>query len=136
MVDVQRLLLLIPISHSVHNEILSQILAAAGSLGRRDFVGSTDLLSAQHTSRFIVPFLVAELHISWAAINTIHRNPKTGAHQRMRDSGSSVARTASHCAHQNADFVWRSFLRVQFCRHREFHQSFVGRDPQIARPVG
>jgi len=37
------------------------------------FVGSTDLMSAQHTSRFIVPFLRwLNPHISWAAINTIH----------------------------------------------------------------
>ena len=37
------------------------------------FVGSTDLMSAQHTSRFIVPFLRwLDPHISWAAINTIH----------------------------------------------------------------
>src|SRR5437667_12830012 len=37
------------------------------------FVGSTDLMSAQHTSRFIVPFLRwLNPHISWAAVNTIH----------------------------------------------------------------
>jgi len=37
------------------------------------FVGSSDLMSAQHTSRFIVPFLRwLNPHISWAAINTIH----------------------------------------------------------------
>ena len=37
------------------------------------FVGSTDLMSTQHTSRFIVPFLRwLDPHISWAAINTIH----------------------------------------------------------------
>ena len=37
------------------------------------FVGSTDLMSAQHTSRFIVPFLRwLNPDISWAAINTIH----------------------------------------------------------------
>jgi VanZ family protein len=37
------------------------------------FVGSTDLMSAQHTSPFIVPFLRwLDPHISWAAINTIH----------------------------------------------------------------
>jgi VanZ family protein len=37
------------------------------------FIGSTDLMSAPHTSRFIVPFLRwLSPHISWAAINRIH----------------------------------------------------------------
>ena len=37
------------------------------------FVGSTDLMSAQHMSRFIVPFpRWLDPRISWAAINTIH----------------------------------------------------------------
>src|SRR5206468_8093524 len=37
------------------------------------FLGSTDLMSAEHTSRFIVPFLRwLDPHISWQTINTIH----------------------------------------------------------------
>lgn len=37
------------------------------------FLGSTDVLSAEHTSRFIVPFLQwLDPHISWATIMTIH----------------------------------------------------------------
>jgi hypothetical protein len=36
------------------------------------FVGSTDVLSAEHTSRFLVPFLRwLDPHISLAAINAI-----------------------------------------------------------------
>ena len=36
------------------------------------FIGSTDILSAEHTSRFLVPFLRwLDPHISWAALNTI-----------------------------------------------------------------
>jgi VanZ family protein len=37
------------------------------------FIGSTDMLSAEYTSRFFVPFLRwLDPHISWEAINTIH----------------------------------------------------------------
>jgi VanZ family protein len=36
------------------------------------FIGSTDVLSAEHTSRFLVPFLRwLDPQISWAALNTI-----------------------------------------------------------------
>jgi VanZ family protein len=36
------------------------------------FIGSTDILSAEHTSRFLVPFLRwLDPHISWAALNAI-----------------------------------------------------------------
>lgn len=36
------------------------------------FIGSTDILSAEHTSRFLVPFLRwIDPQISWAALNTI-----------------------------------------------------------------
>ena len=36
------------------------------------FIGSTDILSAEHTSRFLVPFLRwLDPHISWAALSTI-----------------------------------------------------------------
>lgn len=36
------------------------------------FIGSTDVLSAEHTSRFLVPFLRwLDPHISWAALNEI-----------------------------------------------------------------
>src|SRR5205809_5531741 len=44
------------------------------------FVGSTDVLSAEHTSRFLVPFLRwLDPHISLAAINSIQSAiPKLG----------------------------------------------------------
>jgi VanZ family protein len=36
------------------------------------FIGSTDILSAEHTSRFLVPFLRwLDPHISWVALNAI-----------------------------------------------------------------
>ncbi len=36
------------------------------------FIGSTDVLSAEHTSRFLVPFFRwLDPQISWAALNSI-----------------------------------------------------------------
>jgi VanZ family protein len=96
------------------------------------FVGSTDLMSAQHTSRFIVPFLRwLNPHISWAAINTIH----------------TVIRKLGHVCEYAilALLLWRALcsgaaLRTKtpilfgavvlacavFAVGDEFHQSFVG----------
>jgi len=96
------------------------------------FVGSTDLMSTQHTSRFIVPFLRwLDPHISWAAINTIH----------------TVIRKLGHVSEYAilALLLWRALcsgrtLRTEtpilfgavllvcavFAVGDEFHQSFVG----------
>ena len=96
------------------------------------FVGSTDLMSAQHTSRFIVPFLRwLNPDISWAAINTIH----------------TVIRKLGHVSEYAilALLLWRALcsgrtLRTKtpilfsavllactvFAAVDEFHQSFVG----------
>ena len=95
------------------------------------FVGSTDLLSAQHTSRFIVPFLRwLNPDISWAAINTIH----------------TVIRKLGHISEYAilALVMWRALCSVPTLRTKtpilfgvvllacavfavtdEFHQSFV-----------
>ena len=96
------------------------------------FVGSTDLMSAQHTSRFIVPFLRwLNPHISWAAINTIH----------------TVIRKLGHVSEYAilALLLWRALYSGPTLRTKtpvlfgavllacavlavvdEFHQSFVG----------
>ncbi len=96
------------------------------------FVGSTDLMSAQHTSRFIVPFLRwLNPDISWAAVNTIH----------------TVIRKLGHVIEYAilALVLWRALcsgpaLRTKtpilfgavllacalFAVTDEFHQSFVG----------
>jgi VanZ family protein len=102
------------------------------------FVGSTDLMSAQHTSRFIVPFLRwLNPHISWAAINTIH----------------TAIRKVGHVSEYAilAFLLWRalrsgSALRTKlptlfgavllgcavFAASDEFHQSFVkSRTPAV-----
>lgn len=45
------------------------------------FVGSTDILSAEHTSRFLVPFLRwLDPQISWAALNAIQITVRKLAH--------------------------------------------------------
>lgn len=96
------------------------------------FVGSTDLMSAKHTSRFIVPFLRwLNPDISWAAINTIH----------------TVIRKLGHISEYAilALVLWRALCSVPTLRTKtpilfgavllacvvfavtdEFHQSFVG----------
>lgn len=105
------------------------------------FVGSTDLMSAQHTSRFIVPFLRwLDPRISWAAINTIH----------------TVIRKLGHVSEYAilALLLWRalcsgSTLRTKppilfgavllacavFAVADEFHQSFVGSRTSSYRDV-
>lgn len=96
------------------------------------FVDSTDLMSAQHTSRFIVPFLRwLNPDISWAAINTIH----------------TVIRKLAHVSEYAilAILLWRALCRGAALHTKtprlfgavllactalavldEFHQSFVG----------
>ena len=45
------------------------------------FLGSTDILSAEHTSRFLVPFLRwIDPHISWAALTAIQTVIRKLAH--------------------------------------------------------
>src|SRR5216117_4478839 len=105
------------------------------------FLGSTDLMSAQHTSRFIVPFLRwLNPHISWAAINTIH----------------TVIRKLGHVSEYAilALLLWRALcsgptLRMKtpilfgavlltcavFAVVDEFHQSFVGSRTSSDRDV-
>ncbi len=105
------------------------------------FVGSTDLMSAQHTSRFIVPFLRwLNPAISWAAIDTIH----------------IVIRKMAHVSEYAilALMLWRALCRgaalqtktpilfgavllacTVFAVLDEFHQSFVGSRTSSARDV-
>ena len=105
------------------------------------FVGSTDLLSAQHTSRFIAPFLRwLDPGISWAAINTIH----------------TVIRKLGHVSEYAilAVLLWRALysgtaLRTKtpilfgavllacavFAVGDEFHQSFVQSRTSSGRDV-
>jgi VanZ family protein len=96
------------------------------------FVGSTDLMSAQHTSRFIVPFLRwLDPHLSWAAINTIHTVIRKLGHVseyailalllwRALCSGSTL-RTKTPILFGAVLLACAVFAVVD-----EFHQSFVG----------
>jgi len=105
------------------------------------FVDSTDLMSAQHTSRFIVPFLRwLNPDISWVAIDTIH----------------IVIRKMAHVSEYAilALMLWRALCRgaalqtktpilfgavllacTVFAVLDEFHQSFVGSRTSSARDV-
>ena len=95
------------------------------------FIGSTDLLSAEHTSRFLIPFLHwLDPRISWAAINTIHTVIRKLGHvieyailavllwRALRGGKSFEARTA-------ISFVLVWFACVILAASDEFHQSFV-----------
>jgi len=102
------------------------------------FLGSTDLMSAQHTSRFIVPFLRwLNPHISWAAINTIHTVIRKLGHVseyailalllwRAVRSGSAL--------HMKMSLLFGAVLLASalFAASDEFHQSFVkSRTPSV-----
>ena len=95
------------------------------------FLGSTDVLSAEHTSRFLVPFLRwLDPHISWVTVNAIQ----------------VVIRKLGHLTEYAilAALLWRAFRGVTrwtpkmsilfavvsaacavFAASDEFHQSFV-----------
>lgn len=94
------------------------------------FVGSSDVLSAEHTSRFIVPFLRwLDPHISYATIAAVHL----------------VIRKLGHVTEYAilAALLWRAlrgtfvtsslaivaagafFITAAFAASDEFHQSFV-----------
>jgi VanZ family protein len=102
------------------------------------FLGSTDLMSAQHTSRCIVPFLRwLNPHISWAAINTIHTVIRKLGHVseyailalllwRAVRSGSAL--------HMKMSLLFGAVLLASalFAASDEFHQSFVkSRTPSV-----
>jgi VanZ family protein len=95
------------------------------------FIGSTDLMSAENTSRFLIPFLHwLDPHISWAAINAIHTVIRKLGHvteyailavllsRALRSGKSFKARTATFFV-----LVW--FACGIFAASDELHQSFV-----------
>jgi len=99
------------------------------------FLGSTDVLSAEHTSRFLVPFLRwLDPQISWAALNSIQ----------------IIIRKLGHLTEYAilATLLWRALVSVHwkssmlltislvgcaiFAASDEFHQSFVpSRTPSV-----
>ena len=97
------------------------------------FVGSTDLMSAEHTSRFLVPFLLW-LHpqISFKTIMLIQLIVRKGGHvDELWDPG---LRCSGACCGTAGWLLLRSFWRpamtafvmaVIFAMTDEFHQSFL-----------
>ena len=82
MLDVRRLLLLIPdFPPYVRNEILSQILAAAGDLARRDFCRlHRSNVGAAYVTFYRSVFALAEPpHFVGSDQYNPHLSPKTGA---------------------------------------------------------
>lgn len=145
MLDVRRLLLLIPeVPPYALNEILSQILAAAGDLARRDFCRlDRSNVGAAHVAIYrSLSALAGPAYFVGSNQYDSHRNPKTGARQRIRDSGSpAVACTLQrlYSAHENADLVWRSCFSVcSFCRRRRISPVIrrVADSLRSRRPVG
>jgi VanZ family protein len=94
------------------------------------FVGSTDVLSADHTSRFLIPFLRwLDPTISYRAIRTIHFALRKVAHfaeyailatllwRALRGSFGSMSRYAI----STATFL----VAALFAASDEYHQAFV-----------
>ena len=94
------------------------------------FLGSTDVLSAEHTSRFLVPFLHwLDPHLSWAAINTIQLVIRKLGHVTEYAILAALLWRAVRGAHWRVK-LWFSFISVWcacviFAASDEFHQSFI-----------
>jgi VanZ family protein len=95
------------------------------------FVGSTDLLSAEHTSRFLVPFLRwLDPQISWAALNEIQMVVRKLGHVTEYAVLAAllwraVRGVAGWQTKMSALFAMVGFGCAIFAVSDEFHQSFV-----------
>jgi VanZ family protein len=94
------------------------------------FVGSTDVLSAEHTSRFLVPFLHwLDPHLSWKAINAIQTVIRKLGHVTEYAILAALLWRAVRGAHWQVKIsllfiaVW--IACAIFAATDEFHQSFV-----------
>jgi VanZ family protein len=95
------------------------------------FIGSTDVLSAEHTSRFLVPFLRwLDPQISWATLNSIQIVIRKLGHL----TEYAILATLIWRALRGAESWKRSTLMLfstsligcaVFAASDEFHQSFV-----------
>jgi VanZ family protein len=95
------------------------------------FIGSTDVLSAEHTSRFLVPFLRwLDPQISWATVNSIQIVIRKLGHL----TEYAILATLIWHALRSAE-SWKRSIRILFttsliacavfAASDEFHQSFV-----------
>src|SRR6202049_3996467 len=94
------------------------------------FVGSTDVLSAEHTSRFLVPFLLwLDPHISAATIVSIHfALRKIGHFTEYAILAALLLRGVSGTFNRAGKtiFALSAFVvAAGFAASDEFHQSFV-----------
>ncbi|HLW34568.1 MAG TPA: VanZ family protein [Chthoniobacterales bacterium] len=92
------------------------------------FIGSTDVLSAEHTSRFLVPFLRwLDPQISWAALNSIQMMIRKLGHL------TEYAILTILLWRALVDLSWKSSTSLTisllacaiFAASDEFHQSFI-----------
>jgi len=102
------------------------------------FIGSTDLMSAEHTSRFLVPFLrwVAP-DISTATIESIQLLVRKGAHLTEY---AILAALLYRGFRQGRDDFWRAataalVVAAAYASLDEFHQSFVASRTGTPRDV-
>jgi len=94
-------------------------------------IGSTDVVSAEHTSRFIVPLLRwLDPHLSWAAIDAIHTGiRKLGHVTEYAILAMLLWRASFRRANREATLsvlfivVWLACC--VFAASDEYHQSFV-----------
>src|ERR1700757_2853190 len=101
------------------------------------FIGSTDVLSAEQTSRFLVPFLHwLDPHLSWAAINTIQILIRKLGHVIEYAILAALLWRAVRGAQWQVKIsllfiaVW--FACAVFAASDEFHQSFIpSRSPSV-----
>lgn len=95
------------------------------------FIGSTDILSAEHTSRFLVPFLRwLDPHISWATLNALQLAIRKLGHLTEY---AILAALLWHGLRGGTQWTWKiSTLSgvvlsgcAIFAASDEFHQSFI-----------
>ena len=95
------------------------------------FLGSTDVLSAEHTSRFLVPLLRwLDPQITWATLNTLQIAIRKLGHLTEYAILSVLLwrafRSGTHWAAKVSLWFGLSLIvSVAFAASDEFHQSFV-----------
>ncbi len=102
------------------------------------FFGSTDLMSSDHTSRFITPFLRwLDPQMSWQAIAHVHLCVRKAAHVTEYAILSGLLFRALRGS--ISGFWWRAAVALVpaliFAPSDEFHQSFVPSRTSSARDV-
>jgi VanZ family protein len=103
------------------------------------FVGSTDLMSAEHTSRFITPFLRwLKPDLSFAAIAEVHFYVRKAGHisEYAILAALTVRALRSVFLRFHTCALVGFLVAVLFARADEFHQSFVSSRTSSIEDVG